>query len=186
MFLLAANFVFAQNQISGIYRSSEDYKDGKFSNTINCNSTSEKIKMNHFLSRKNIVVVKGKNEICLNKDSIFGYRDCMQNDYRFYKNYNHEYRIVENKNIVIYIADIPIPTSDGRRTQLVPTYFFSTNIQQEILPLTIINLKRMFPENIKFHSLLDIEFNDKKNIPTYDEIHKMYKVNFLLSQTITN
>ena len=29
MFLIAANFVFAQNHTSGIYKSSEDYKEGK-------------------------------------------------------------------------------------------------------------------------------------------------------------
>ena len=186
MFLIAANFVFAQNHTSGIYKSSEDYKEGKFINEINCNSSSDKIKLNHFLTKNYIVIVKGKNEIRLNKDSVFGYRDCKQNEYRFYKNYNHEYKIVENKNIVIYIADMPVPTSDGRRTQLVPTYFFSINLQEEILPLTATNLKKAFPQNIKMHSLLDLEFFEGKNISTYDDIHKMYKVNFLLSQTISH
>jgi len=103
----------------------------------------------------------------LEKDSTFGYRDCKQNDYRFYREYDHEYQILETKSII-------------------SSYFFSTTLNSEILPLTVANLKRTFPGNLKFHDKLNTEFNGATDIAVYDNEHKMYKVNYLLSQTTAN
>lgn len=165
---------------------SRDYENNKLSYGINCDSTSRKIKLNHFFSKNYIDLIWGEKKIQLYKDSIFGYRDCKQNDFRFYNNYDHEYLILENKYMILYEADLPEPTSDGRRNQLVPNYFFSTSLTSAIIPLTLINLKKAFPDNIKFHSLLDIEFEGDKKLTTFDDTHKMYKINYLLHFTIAN
>jgi len=69
---------------------------------------------------------------------------------------------------------------------LVPAYFFSKTLSSEILPLTGINLKRTFPDNHKFHDSIDVEFHNDKDISTYDPLHKMYRVNYLLSQSLSN
>ena len=187
LLIILINFSFAQKADSinygGIFLNAQDYKDNKLSYSYNCESPSVKIKFNHFFSKKYIEIISGDKKTRLYKDSIFGYRDCKQKEYRFYKDYDHEYQVVENKNIIIYIADEPVTSSTGKTVNLVPHYFFSSTLNSAILPLTIINLKRAFPDNLKFHDLLDVEFYDIKTISTYDDTHKMYKINYLLSQS---
>ena len=127
---------------SGIFMNAIDYQGGKLTYSMNCEIQSGKIKLNHFFSKNYIDVINGDKKIQLYKDSIYGYRDCKQIDHRFYKEYDHEYQIAENKNMVIYIADVPVTASTGKSVQLVPSYFFSKTIDSEIFPLTVINLKK--------------------------------------------
>ncbi|MCW3083611.1 MAG: hypothetical protein JWP12_977 [Bacteroidetes bacterium] len=173
--------LFAQ---SGMYMNATDYTNNKLSYEINCDSSAGKIKLNHFLAKNYVDVICGNKKTQLKKDSIFGYRACDGKTYRFFKNNDQEFLIVENRTIVIYIADVPVVSSTGKTTQLVPHYFFSTTLSSEIYPLTLINLKKAFPGNIKFHDLLDVEFNDLKNSSAYDAVHKMYRVNYLASQSV--
>src|SRR5437868_3647561 len=105
--LLFSTCVSAQNKICGIYKSEQDYKNAALSYVINCDSAAGKIKLHHFLSKNYIDIIDHKGKTKLFKDSIFGYRDCKQNEYRFYKSYEKEYRIIENGPIVIYSAYIP-------------------------------------------------------------------------------
>ena len=188
LLLFSSQILFAQHtnsaSKSGIYVNWQDYKNGKLSYLFNCDSPSEKIKLNHFLSKNYIDVIQVEKKIRLSKDSIFGYRDCEQKDHRFFFNNDEEFLIVENKTIIIYVSDVPVIASTGKVIQLIPTCFFSTTLNSEILPLTINNLKRAFPNNLQFHDLLDVEFYGVKDISGYDTIHNMYKVNFLLSQSI--
>jgi hypothetical protein len=171
---------------SGIYMTWENYLNGKLSCTQDCDSPLGKIKLNHFFSGNYVEVYKGEEKIKLQKDSIFGYLDCNQKAYRFYKSYDSEYLIAENKTIVIYTCDIPVAFSSGKRNRLVPMFFFSTSLQTGIYPLTVINLKKAFPGNLKLHDLLDVEFDGIKDISVYDSLHQTYKVNFLFSQSLTN
>lgn len=170
--------------LSGIYMNSQDYKNDKLSYILNCDSSSGKIKLNHFLSKNYVDVIQGGKKTRLLKDSIYGYRNCKLKDFRFFKNNDEEFLILENKSILIYISDVPVTSSNGKTINLVPCYFFSAGLSSEILPLTVINLKRAFPNNLKFHDMLDLEFNSVKDVSRYDDGHKMYKVNFLLTQSI--
>ena len=149
---------------------SPDYKTGKLTYSMNCDLPSGKIRLNHFFAKSYIDVINGDKKIQLYKDSIYGYKDCKQMDFRFYKEYDHEFQIAENKAMVIYICDIHVASSSGKSATLV----------------TINNLKKAFPDNMKFHDKLDLEFPSSKDISTYDDLHKMYKVNYLLSQSNTN
>lgn len=180
---LNAGRLLAQNNNFGVYNNYEDYKIGKVTLACKCNS-SDKIKLNHFFSKNHIALIKDGKNYRFSKDSIFGYRDCKQNDYRFYKERDKEYKIVENKSIVIYVADVALTSANGKAREFVKKYFFSTSLTSPILPLDATNLKRAFPDNLKLHSLLDLDFYSESDIAGYDTIHKTYKVNFLLSQTI--
>jgi hypothetical protein len=60
-------------------------------------------------------------------------------------------------------------------------YFFSVGAGGEIFPLTIINLKKAFPDHHAFHDSLDMMFTNDWQLTKYDEFHKMYKVNRLLA-----
>ena len=188
IFLL--NFSFAQKPDSVIYRgifmNAQDYKNDRLVFKSNCDSSLGKIRLNHFFSRNYIDVMPGANKIRLSKDSIFGYRDCKKTDYRFYREYDHEYEIMENKAVVVYIADLPLTSSSGKTAKLVPNYFFSTTLSSEVLPLTLTNLKNSFPGNFKLFDLLDRELKAGNDFSSYDDAHKMYKINYLLSQSVSN
>ena len=93
-----------------------------------------------------------------------------------------DYKMVENKNIIIYTKLVPV--GEAKTFHLVKKYFFSTQSDIEILPLTQMNLKRAFPDNIKFHDILNLEFDSKEDISSYDQTNNMYKVNYLLNKSL--
>jgi hypothetical protein len=165
---------------SGIFKTQQDFKDGKLSFRINCDSSSGNIRLHNFFSRKYVSVIQNGKENKLSKDSIFGYRDCKGIDYRFHKNYEYEYQIIEDKSIVIYSALLQDHAYTGKGIKMVIAYFFSKTLDSDILPLTVANLKQVFPGDARLCALSD---ND---MAAYDDIHKMYKINYLLTQPVTN
>ena len=88
---------------------------------------------------------------------------------------NEQYQILEAKDIYIYSADILV-----RKGTTDKAYFFSVGPNGEVLPLTIVNLKKAFPDNHRFHDSLDMMFRDDSPLTKYDNFHKMFKVNRLL------
>jgi hypothetical protein len=181
MFLIIAWANFAQSAKNetgaGIYLSAQDYQNGKL-------APADKIHLNEFVSSHYIDVIKDKRTIRYCKDSIFGFRDKAGKDYRFFKNYDQAYRIMENKTLVIYATYQPTHTSKGITAPMIPSYFFSTNLNGAIYPLTINNLKNAFPENMKFHDMLDRSFNDGTPVSAYDDANKMFKVNYLINKSL--
>src|ERR1700722_10576675 len=140
---------------SGIYKTAQDFKENKLSFISNCDSSSAKIKLHHFSSGKYIAVVNTGKKHRFNKDSIFGYHNCKGSDYRFYKSYNSEYQIVENKGMVIYSVLAADQSYSGKGLKMIYTYFFSKGLSSDIFPLTVANLKKAFAENNTFSNMLD-------------------------------
>jgi len=180
--IIGTSPVSSQNSGSGIYVNAGDYSKDNLSYSYDCKSNG-KIKLHHFFSCKHVDVIVAGKKIRLNKDSIFGYHNCKNEDYRFYKTYDEEYRILENKGITIYISYVRISPYNSKGIQLAPAYFFSRTIDSEILPLTIQNLKKAFRDNMKFHDMLDVEFGGGEALSVYSVTDKMYKVNLLLTQS---
>ena len=58
-------------------------------------------------------------------------------------------------------------------------FYFSTQLDGPIQPLTLEALKLATPNNHTFHNALDAQFQNA-NVVDYDNFHKMYKVNQLL------
>jgi hypothetical protein len=168
--------------ICGIYVSGEDYAKHNLAYSFNCES-SGKIKLHHFFSGRHIDIVMGGKKTRLDKDSIFGYRNCKNEDYRFYKTYDEEYQILENKGIIIYLSYVKVSSYNAKGIQLAPAYFFSRTIDSEILPLTISNLKKALPDNYTFQSMLSFEFGGGEALYAYSATDKMYKVNVLLNKS---
>lgn len=173
-----------QTDSCGIYLTGQDYKTGKLTYGNRCNSSRDKLKLHDSFSGKYIDVVHGDTKTHLCKDSIFGYRDCKGIAYRFYKSYDKEYRIEDTNQLVIYSAYISVPPSNVKHFQFYKKYFFSVSYCSPIYPLTILNLKRAFPDNLKFHDLLDITFGSNEPLYEYDATHAMYKISYLLSKSI--
>lgn len=171
------------SETCGIYMNSSDFRNSKISLAFNCKS-SGKIKLHDFFAGKYVDVITNGTKTRLNKDSIYGYHTCKNEDYRFYKSHDEEFRILENKGIVIYKSFVNVSSPDKKFSHLALTYFFSKTTNSDILPLTILNLKRAYPDNIKFHDMLDREFAGGEPLSAYSSSDKMYKVNYLFSHSI--
>jgi hypothetical protein len=85
------------------------------------------------------------------------------------------YEILEARTLYIYSADVLV-----RKGTTDKEYFFSVGPNGEILPLTILNLKKAFPDNHIFHDNLDMVFKNDSQLTKYDGFHKMFKVNRVL------
>jgi hypothetical protein len=88
---------------------------------------------------------------------------------------NDRYQLLEAKGVYIYSLDVLV-----RKGASEKTYFFSIGPNGDVMPLTILNLKKAFPDNHAFHDLLDMTFKHDSDLTKYDEFHKMFKVNRLL------
>ncbi|MDO6429623.1 hypothetical protein Q4E93_03410 [Flavitalea sp. BT771] len=85
------------------------------------------------------------------------------------------------ESIVIYKYQHP-GHSPKEAEKYAPKYFFTTSSSDVLQDLTRSNLKKAFPANHPFHDALDATFKDDKELSSYDDFHKMYKVNWLLKQ----
>lgn len=159
----------AQQDSSGVYLTSNDFQNGKLDYAINCKTQKHKIKLKEFFSRPFIVVVHNDSSYTLPKNEVYGYRDCDENSYRFVD--EKVYKILNPfETIVIYRYFVYIPRDP------VVDYFFSKGNTGTVEELTKVNLKRAFPDNHKFHELLDLSFKDQLSLSSYDRKSKGYKL----------
>jgi hypothetical protein len=156
---------------SGIYMSAEDYKDNKI--TYECNVRIH----DFFYSRPEVTVVHDGKKQRYEKSALYGYK---QGDaaYRFYK--NTAYQIAEAGAVTIYTQTKNITQSKGYK--VVNVYYFSKGIDGAVLPLTFANLKNAYRDNEAFTDLLDIYFSNAP-VTDYDQVHKMYRVNYVYHKT---
>ncbi len=176
LFVYSSN---AQTNNSGIYMSVSDYNNHKLTYEIDCSIEKHKIRLNEFFNRPYITVIHNGAYHKLLKNEIYGFKDCNNKVYRFYR--SKEYEIVETGKIIIYTAEVNVTKGKGFST--VHEYYFSILSFDVIKPLTINNVKEAFPNNHKFHDLLDQYFNGNNEVSEYDSFHKMYKINHLLESS---
>ena len=165
IFSLTTLLAFAQN--SGVYLSASDFASGKLTYEINCATEKHKIKLNEFLNQDYITVVHDKQSHKLQKKAIFGYKDCD----------NLTYRFSGNSHYVILLYKHTIAASKNQQEEV--HYYFSISGTGEMQTLTLMNIKKAFPENHKLHDALDAEFKSDDQLAQYDSFHKMYKLNHL-------
>jgi len=89
---------------------------------------------------------------------------------------NDRYQILEARALYIYSQNVIV-----RKGATEKAYFFSVGPTGDVVPLTILNLKKAFPENHAFHDLLDMAFKNDSDLTKYDEFHKMFRVNRVLA-----
>ncbi len=163
----------AQQDSSGVYLSIADFQRGKLAYAINCNTQKHKIKLSGFLDKPYITVVHEGRRYEHQKTDIFGFRDCQGVDYRFVNDV--DCRVLNrDESIVLYSL---IQGMDSKTSRKTVSYFFSVGLAGNVLALTLDNLKKAFPDNHKFHDMLDTEFaSGAVALTAYDSYHKMYKV----------
>jgi len=180
--LLTGNSVFANLQSTppaagrGLYTSLNDFMNHKISF-----ETSTRIILNEFTASKYVKVVDNGNTVKLAKKDLFGFRDNNNMDYRFYK--NELYQILDATYFFIYTHYASSTVEKGKGNEKKETLYFSVKGTDELQPLTIENLKKAFPDNLKFHDLLDNVRNDADLIK-YDAYTKDIKVNYLYKKSL--
>lgn len=159
---------------SGLYRSAEDYVKGVLS------YPGARIRAD-IPFRHSVVKVAGNTVTKdFRKDQVYGYRDEQGQDYRFVG--NKAYKIVDETHFPMY-RRVELITKGKERTR-EPRYYFSTYAGGPLQALTIRGLKKAFPDNRRFHNLLDLQFRHDRELVAYDDFHQEYKVKTLFNNAI--
>ena len=168
-----------QKNSSGIYKTAEDFQQKKLSYTIDYSIEKHKIITNILFDGADVKVKQMGKTYTMKKNETFGYRSCGGKEYRFVD--HKEYTILnpaETLNIYFYQHPAHSPKDVA---QYPPMYFFNKDARSSLQELTKANLKAAFPGNHKFHDALDVNFREDKEIYTYDNFHKKYKLNWILN-----
>ena len=170
----------AAKSATGIYLTVDDYQTGRLTSQSDCDSPGHKVELHDILHKPFINVTHEGQTRQYEKNQVYGFRSCGGQDYRFVD--NDEYQILENRDVSIYAREVPArnPKDTSRGLSTSRVYFFSVRAAGQVLPLTIQNLKRAFPNSHAFHDALDATFHTDDELVQYDTFHKMFKVNRLL------
>lgn len=176
---LIALSINASAQTSGVYLNAEDFKSGKLTYAIDCQTEKHKIKLNEFVNKDYITVIHDKQPYNLMKAEIFGYRDCNDVTYRLTRDMHYEV-LNPKEEILVY----KVMSGGGKGNPITTNYYFSKDANSKIESLTLNTLKAAFPDNHRFHDALDAEFKTDADLAQYDSFHKIYKINRLYSNSL--
>lgn len=155
----------------GVYLTMDDY----IVNQITPYNGLCKIQTNTLFNTNSICLTIDHKEYKYLRDSIYAYKK-EEIVYRCNHADKRDYKIVEQGTIIIYTINEPV--YGYKNIRLVPHYYFSVNLSSVIIPLSVINIKKAFPDNIKLHQYLDMEFY-QKDISSYNEANNTYQINYL-------
>jgi len=169
----------AQKDSSGVYKTASDFQQGKLSYAINYKTEKHKIKDNLLFNESEIKVKHEGISYTLKKAETYGYRDTKGIDYRFVE--NKVYRILsKGDGLILYVYQSPTGSTKGS-IKYISQYYFTKDLASAPQALTKENVKAAFPGNHKFHDALDATFKEDRDLAAYDDFHKMYKINHILS-----
>ena len=163
---------------SGLYRSADDFRGHRLTLGVDCKTETHRVRFHEFIGKPYVTIVHGGKTYQMTKDSLFGYRDCDGGDYRFAAGNRHLPILNPSEELLIYKVDQPVAGKNPAREEL----FFSSSAEAPIQPLTLLGVKKAFPDNHRFHDLLDAQFQNG-NLTAFDEMHHMTKINWLLRQS---
>lgn len=169
----------AQKDSSGIYFTTNDYVKHKLSYAINCNKKKHKIKDDMVFHPKEISIKHNDIVHKHPKDSVYAIKYCDGSIVRVFN--NSEYPLINPDEKIMIYKMVSGPT--GKGSSSVVTYYFSKDASSKIQELTIYNIKAAFPNNHKFHDLVDMGFHSNDELTQYDNIHKMMKINHVLQNS---
>lgn len=171
---------FSQIVNSGIYFTAEDYVTHKLSFAINCKTEKHKIKSDLIFHPKEISIKHNDSTYTYPKDSIYGIKYCDGSVVRIYN--NSEYPLLNpSETILIYKVVSIVP---GKTSRSEKKYYFSKDYKSKIEILSIDNIKSAFPDNHKFHDLIDEGFRNDTDLRDYDNFHKIMKINRVLQKSL--
>lgn len=174
--------VFAQKDSSGVYKTADDFAQRKLSFAINCKMEKHKINPYLIFNADEVKVKHQGNTYMLKKKELFGYRDCKGKEFKFVN--DTEYSILNPGEPLLLYFYQHTAHSAKNANDYPAAYYFSKDAFSPLQPLTKANLKAAFPENHALHDKLDAQFKNDKDLPAYDKFHKMYKLSWLLKNSI--
>lgn len=144
------------------------------------NDARVKVYLNEFLGQNFITIKENGKKTKVSKDDLYGYSNENSVLTRIWK--NAFYKLVEQGTIWIYYQERQLSGKGSQKP--VREYYYSVNGESQIMPLTINNLKRTFPDNHFLHTLLDASFSGDQELSGYDSMENTYKINHLLTSII--
>jgi hypothetical protein len=156
---------------TGIYLNEQDYKSGKLSYALDEN---DKLQLNGFLNGKYVTLVYQGKRMKLSKSEIFGYRQNNQN-FRFYQ--NEVYKILDTAGFMLYSRQLL--TQQGKGYAPVENYFYSVNITNPVLNLTIENIDKSFPTRAAFRYSIQNYFRREADLIAFDKADNQYEIKYL-------
>jgi len=171
-------FGYSQDKTSGVYLTAIDFENGTLSYSTGAENEENKIRFNEII-QKPFINIKHKGEkIILFKDDIYAYKKkgTIVRTHNFVS-----YHFLEGGVIWIYYRDIT--TLPGKGMKRERKYYYAVSGNDKILPLTIMNLKKSFPEKYAFHYMLDAQFRTDSDLVSYNVLERKSQVNHLLETT---
>jgi hypothetical protein len=163
----------------GLFLSKDDFLQHKLSYAGNCAAGNTKIKLYELFGSSDVVLVLDGKKQTFSKDKVYGYRDCEEMDYRFFK--KGAYRILDTTGFYLYSINKLVQGEKIARPQTV--YYFSVDGNSPLETLTLENVKKVFAGNASFRYTLDAQFRSDKDLIAYDEQMKTYKIKYLYNQS---
>jgi len=169
----------ANAQNCGVYKTFEDYTNGKMVVSINCATRDGKINPNNFFKKDYVTVIKKSEKIDLKKNEIFGYQLCNGEFIRFLN--NDRLTLADKSGLWIYTKEVIETVSPKRGTKKVTKYYFSKDGSGEIKSLTFSNLKDVIPANDPLYSEMELLFSSNSALHAFNQSSGSYKINSFLN-----
>ncbi|QGY45784.1 hypothetical protein GM418_19530 [Maribellus comscasis] len=166
-------------QKCGVYKTYEDYTNGKMEVSINCATKDGKIKPNNFFKKDYVTVIKNGEKTDLKKTEIFGYQLCNEEFFRFLN--NDRLTLADKSGLWIYTREEVVSHSPFTGTKKRTKYYFSKDGSGEIKSLTFNNLKDVIPANDPLYSEMELLFSSNSALHAYNQSSGSYKINSFLN-----
>lgn len=166
-------------QKCGVYKTYEDYTNGKMEVSINCATKEGKIKPNDFFKTDYVTVIKNGEKTDLKKNEIFGYQLCNGEFFRFLD--NDRLTLADKSGLWIYTKEVIETVSPKRGTKKATKYYFSKAGSGEIKSLTFSNLKDVIPADDPLYSEMELLFSSNSALHAYNQSSGSYKINSFLN-----
>lgn len=167
-------------KVAKVYSSLSDYKSGKANFETECqgnNSLRFKLKP----SKSFFQITLNKQKQTVEKTGFIALNTCDGKNYRLSN--NKTYQILESKRLTIYKLSKMVRDASYQKGNVFKeeiSYFYSTSLDGDIIPLSVYNLKQSFPNDKKFHDLLETHFINDSSLIKFDSYSKTYLLNEVL------
>lgn len=168
----------ANAQTCGVYKTYEDYTNGKMEVSIDCAAKEGKIKQNDFFKKEYVTVIKKSEKIDLKKNEIFGYQLCNGEFFRFLN--NDRLTLADKSGLWIYTKE-EVSRSPFTGTKKRTKYYFSKDGSGEIKSLTFKNLKDVIPANDPLYFEMELLFSSNSALHASNQSSGTYRINSFLN-----
>ena len=170
------------NNAYGLFYSFVDFQHGKITYPMDCENSEDELKLNDwFGSSRGFVWSNGERHL-FDKNQIYGYRDSKKENHRFFR--GEEYKILDTAGIFLYYKYTQKEVTKGKSLIKTDEYYFSVQGDGPICLLTSQNLRMSFSNNYRFQYALDAGFKSDGELIAYDDIQKIYKIEYLYNQSL--